>query len=49
MSALLDRRDNQNTSAPAPPQGLYFAAVVYPPDLFIESVNEPHAAAARLA
>ena len=49
MSALLDRRDNQNTSAPAPPQGLYFAAVVYPPDLFIESVNEPHAAAVHLA
>jgi tRNA pseudouridine38-40 synthase len=44
MAALLDSRDNQNTSAPAPPQGLYFASVVYPPELFVEPVGEPHAA-----
>ena len=44
MAALLARRDNQNTSAPAPPEGLYFAAVVYPPELFADPVGEAHAA-----
>ena len=44
MAALLARRDNQSTSAPAPPQGLYFAAVVYPPELFADPVGEAHAA-----
>ncbi len=44
MSALLALRDNQNTSAPAPPQGLYFAAVVYPLELFADPVGEAHAA-----
>jgi tRNA pseudouridine38-40 synthase len=44
MSALLRLRDNQSTSAPAPPQGLYFAAVTYPPELFANAVGEPHAA-----
>ena len=42
--ALLDRRDNQSTGAPAPPEGLYFASVVYPPELFAEPAGEPHAA-----
>ncbi len=45
MAALLDSNHNQNTSAPAPPQGLYFASVVYPPELFQDSVGEAHAAA----
>jgi tRNA pseudouridine38-40 synthase len=45
MAALLGRTDNQSTSAPAPPQGLYFASVVYPPELFAEAFVEPHAAA----
>lgn len=44
MSSLLRRRDNTATSAPAPPQGLYFASVVYPPELFAEPAGEPHAA-----
>lgn len=45
MAALLSRQDNQSTSPPAPPQGLYFAAVVYPPELFADPVGEPDAAA----
>ena len=45
MAELLESDHNQNTSAPAPPQGLYFDSVVYPPELFAESV-ETHAAAA---
>ena len=44
MAALLDRRDNQSTSAPAPPEGLYFASVVYPPELYDEPAGEPRAA-----
>lgn len=44
MAGLLVRRDNQSTSAPAPPQGLYFAAAVYPPELFADPVGEAHAA-----
>jgi tRNA pseudouridine38-40 synthase len=49
MLTLLERYDNQSTSAPAPPEGLYFLAAVYPPQLFAESVSEPDAAAAHLA
>jgi tRNA pseudouridine38-40 synthase len=45
MKILLDREDNSDTSPPAPPQGLYFAAVTYPPELFIEPVREPRATA----
>jgi tRNA pseudouridine38-40 synthase len=48
IHALLTRGDNQATSPPAPPQGLYFAAVTYPPDLFADVTGEPHAAV-RLA
>ena len=44
MTALLTRADNADTSPPAPPQGLYFAAVVYPPELFADVAGEPHAA-----
>ncbi|MBA3444492.1 MAG: tRNA pseudouridine(38-40) synthase TruA [Gemmatimonadales bacterium] len=44
MAALLERQDNGTTSAPAPPQGLYFVSVVYPPELFTEPAREPHAA-----
>jgi tRNA pseudouridine38-40 synthase len=45
MAALLTRPDNRATSPPAPPEGLYFAAVTYPPDLFADVRGEPHAAA----
>ncbi|HET6779142.1 MAG TPA: tRNA pseudouridine(38-40) synthase TruA [Gemmatimonadales bacterium] len=48
MAELLDSHDNQNTSAPAPPQGLYFDTVVYPPELFA-ATDEMHAAAIRNA
>jgi tRNA pseudouridine38-40 synthase len=44
MTRLLRRVDNAETSPPAPPQGLYFAAAVYPPELFAESPGEPYAA-----
>jgi tRNA pseudouridine38-40 synthase len=46
MAELLESDHNQNTSAPAPPQGLYFESVAYPPDLYAES-DESHAIAAR--
>jgi tRNA pseudouridine38-40 synthase len=45
MSALLHRGDNQATSPPAPPEGLYFAAVTYPPEVFAGAAREPHVAA----
>jgi tRNA pseudouridine38-40 synthase len=45
MPALLVRGDNQATSPPAPPEGLYFAAVTYPPELFASAAGEPHVAA----
>ena len=48
MAELLESDHNQNTSAPAPSQGLYFDSVVYPPELYAESV-ETHAVAARHA
>ena len=48
MAELLDSDHNQNTSSPAPPQGLYFDCVAYPPELFAQS-DETHAAAVRHA
>ena len=48
MAELLDSDHNQNTSSPAPPQGLYFDCVAYPPELFAES-DETHAAATPYA
>jgi tRNA pseudouridine38-40 synthase len=44
MAALLLRGDNRDTSPPAPPQGLYFVAATYPPELFLDSSEEVHAA-----
>jgi tRNA pseudouridine38-40 synthase len=44
ISALLGREDNLDTSPPAPPQGLYFLSASYPPELFVEPVEEAHAA-----
>jgi tRNA pseudouridine38-40 synthase len=46
IEMLLERQDNSETSPPAPPQGLYFAAVTYPPELFETVVGAPDAAAA---
>jgi tRNA pseudouridine38-40 synthase len=45
MEALLIREDNSDTSPPAPPQGLYFVAAAYPPELFCEPVRESRAVA----
>jgi len=45
MATLLLQQDNGSTSAPAPPQGLFFASVLYPAELFAETAGEPHAAA----
>ena len=45
IDALLIRQDNSETSPPAPPQGLYFSAVTYPPELFQFPVEASHAVA----
>jgi tRNA pseudouridine38-40 synthase len=45
VTALLAREDNQDTSPPAPSQGLYFIAATYPPELFLDATRETHAAA----
>jgi tRNA pseudouridine38-40 synthase len=46
IGRLLSSGDNQATSPPAPPQGLYFVAATYPPDLFVSpSAEEAHALA----
>lgn len=37
LPRLLAATDNQAASPPAPPQGLYLAAVRYPPDLYAET------------
>jgi tRNA pseudouridine38-40 synthase len=47
VELLLERGDNQETSPPAPPQGLYFVAAAYPPAMFLPAepaVSEPAAA-----
>ena len=44
VETLLERGDNQDTSPPAPPQGLYFVRVTYPPALFAASSGDAHAA-----
>jgi tRNA pseudouridine38-40 synthase len=55
IEMLLERGDNQRTSPPAPPQGLYFVEAVYPPDLFLpdgeqaEPEAQPADAAMRAA
>jgi tRNA pseudouridine38-40 synthase len=46
MTLLLERQDNSATSPPAPPHGLYFAAVTYSPELFDTTEDTSHAAAA---
>jgi tRNA pseudouridine38-40 synthase len=40
IDRLLASGDNQETSPPAPPQGLYFVAASYPAELFAESSDE---------
>jgi tRNA pseudouridine38-40 synthase len=45
IETLLLRQDNAETSPPAPPQGLYFVAATYPPQLFDHPHREARAAA----
>ena len=45
IAMLLTRGDNQETSPPAPPQGLYFVTARYPSELFADRSREAHAAA----
>ena len=40
MAALLLRGDNLETSAPAPPQGLYFVSAVYPAACYLERESD---------
>jgi tRNA pseudouridine38-40 synthase len=45
MARLLERGDNQETSAPAPAQGLYFVAAAYPADAYADDEEPVHATA----
>lgn len=47
IEMLLERGDNQETSPPAPPQGLYFMAATYPAELFADDPEEAHATVDR--
>ena len=43
LSRLLAGRDNQDTSPPAPPEGLYFSGVTYPAEMYVSATTpEPH-------
>jgi tRNA pseudouridine38-40 synthase len=44
VERLLERRDNSETSPPAPPQGLYFVAATYPQDCYADAAGEADAA-----
>jgi tRNA pseudouridine38-40 synthase len=44
IEMLLDRGDNQDTSPPAPPQGLYFVAATYPHEVYADLELEAHVA-----
>jgi tRNA pseudouridine38-40 synthase len=43
VEALLKSECNQETSPPAPPQGLYFVAATYPAELYAEPAGALHA------
>ncbi len=47
MEQLLASRDNAGTSAPAPPEGLYFVAATYPASAFPGPTEETHDASHR--
>jgi tRNA pseudouridine38-40 synthase len=44
IEMLLERGDNQETSPPAPPQGLYFVGATYPIEAYADGALEAHAA-----
>jgi tRNA pseudouridine38-40 synthase len=43
MEVLLARTDNDETSPPAPPQGLYFLAAEYPAEWYADGLEDDHA------
>ncbi|MEP7325176.1 MAG: tRNA pseudouridine(38-40) synthase TruA [Gemmatimonadota bacterium] len=43
MEALLARTDNNETSPPAPPQGLYFLAADYSAEWYADGIEDTHA------
>ena len=43
VETLLEGGDNQETGAPAPPQGLYFVAATYPAEVYLDQDEEAHA------
>jgi tRNA pseudouridine38-40 synthase len=44
IEMLLEKSDNQETSPPAPPQGLYFVSASYPSDAYADADLEAHVA-----
>ncbi|HKT60478.1 MAG TPA: tRNA pseudouridine(38-40) synthase TruA [Gemmatimonadales bacterium] len=48
IEMLLEVGDNQRTSPPAPPQGLYFVRATYPAELYLERPEAPPAAQGAL-
>jgi tRNA pseudouridine38-40 synthase len=44
IEMLLDKGDNQETSPPAPPQGLYFVSASYPSEAYADAELEAHVA-----
>jgi tRNA pseudouridine38-40 synthase len=49
MATLLNASDNQATSPPAPPQGLFFVEAEYPPRCFLEATGATEATEATKA
>ena len=47
VARLLAGTDNQNTSPPAPPQGLYFVAADYPPECFAAETADAESSFSR--
>ena len=43
MEALLSRTDNDETSPPAPPQGLYFVTAEYPAEWYVDGLEDTDA------
>jgi tRNA pseudouridine38-40 synthase len=48
IEMLLEAGDNQRTSPPAPPQGLYFVRASYPAELYLEAPTTPAASGGAL-
>jgi tRNA pseudouridine38-40 synthase len=48
IETLLERHDNSETSPPAPPQGLYLVAAMYPATLYADATEEADALVDRV-